>query len=147
LKPSVLEALGLVPATRQMIREFSTQDKVHVEKHIDLLDQIDNPTVQVCLYRIFQEALTNIHKHAKATWVLFAVRREAETIHITIRDNGFGFDEQQVIDYTDHRRGMGLHAMKLRCRMIGADLTLDSQPGRGTRLTICLPCPKKEVSQ
>ena len=147
LKPSALEALGLVPATRQMIREFSTQDKVHVEKRIDLLDQIDDPTAQVCLYRIFQEALTNIHKHAEATWVLFTVRRDAETIHITIRDNGLGFDDRKKTDWNDDRKGMGLQAMELRCRMIGADLTIDSQPGKGTRLTICLPCPKKEVSQ
>jgi signal transduction histidine kinase len=55
-------------ATRQMIREHSTYAKVQVEVDIDLLDQIKDSKVQICLFRIFQEALTNIHKHAQASW-------------------------------------------------------------------------------
>jgi PAS domain S-box-containing protein len=141
LKPSTLETLGLVPATRQMIRDFSNQNNVYVEKCIDLLDRIDHQTVQVCLYRIFQEALTNIHKHARATWVLFAVKHENQTLCITIKDNGIGFDDRKSFDASNGGKGMGLHAMALRCRMIDADLNIDSQPGTGSRLRICLSCP------
>lgn len=147
LKPAALDALGLTIAAKQMIREFSVYSKVQVEMDIDLLDQIKDPMVQVCLFRIFQEALTNIHKHAQATRVLVAASREGKTIRIRIQDNGIGFDAQKKFDRTTGSKGMGLSALALRCRMIGAELAIDSEAGKGSRLTIFLPCPNKTVSQ
>ncbi|MBC2713273.1 MAG: PAS domain S-box protein [Desulfosarcina sp.] len=147
LKPAALDALGLTIAAEQMIREFSTYSKVQVETDIDLLDQIKDPMAQVCLFRIFQEVLTNIHKHAQATWVLVATKREGDIIHIRIEDNGIGFDAHKQSDRTNGSKGMGLSALALRCRMIGAELSIDSEAGKGSRLTICLPCPNKTVSQ
>lgn len=139
LKPAVLDALGLAVAVKQMIREFSTYTKIQVEAHIDLLDRIKETTAQTCLYRIFQEALTNIHKHAQATWVLMQVSRQGENIQIKIKDNGIGFDVQKTTG--SGRKGLGLQALALRCRMIGADFSIKSEAGRGTGMTICLSCP------
>ena len=147
LKPAALETLGLVPATRQLFRELREQYEVYIEKHIDLLSDIDAPSVQVCLYRIFQEALSNIIKHAQATWILFAVRHQDESLHIVITDNGIGFDTQPPCKGADGAHGMGLQAMALRCRMIGAEMNIESQSGRGTRLSICLPYPEKALHQ
>jgi PAS domain S-box-containing protein len=139
LKPAALGLLGLAAATRQMIREFSAVGDLQIESHIDLLDQIDDPMAQVCLFRIFQEALTNTRKHAQATWSLITVDRDASQIRIRIQDNGVGFDASRQPLRLDGREGMGLNAMTLRCRMIGATLSLDSAVGEGTRLTIRLP--------
>ena len=141
LKPAALGVLGLSAATRQMIREFSAVGDLQIESHIDLLDQIDDPMAQVCLFRIFQEALTNTRKHARATWSLIAADRNPTQIRIRIKDNGVGFDAGKRPLRNDGRESMGLNAMTLRCRMIGATLSLDSAEGKGTRLTICLPLP------
>ncbi len=141
LKPAALDALGLSAAAKQMFREFSTYAKVQVEADIDVLDQIKDPMTQVCLFRIFQEALTNVHKHAQATWALVMASREGETLRIRIEDNGIGFDAQKQFYHAHGVMGMGLSALSLRCRMIGAELSIDSQTGKGVRMTVCLPCP------
>ena len=146
LKPAALETLGLRAACRQMIREYSTCAKVHVEADIDLLDQIKEPMTQTCLFRIFQEVLTNVHKHAQATWVVLAANRSGDTLRIRIEDNGIGFDAQTQFYRANGRTGMGLSAMALRCRMIGADLSVDSEAGRGCRLVIRVPCPHPEAA-
>jgi PAS domain S-box-containing protein len=145
LKPAALETLGLSAATRQMIREYSTYAKVQVEANIDLLDQIKEPMPQTCLFRVFQEALTNVHKHAQATWVVFDASRDGNAIRIRIEDNGIGFDARTQFFRDNGQMGMGLSALALRCRMIGADLAIDSGPGRGCRLDIRVPCPDPEA--
>ena len=141
LKPAALDLLGLAAATRQMIREFSAAGDLQIESHIDLLDLIDDPMTQVCLFRIFQEALTNTRKHARATWTLITVDRDDRQIRIRIQDNGVGFDAGRQPLRPDGRNGMGLKAMTLRCRMIGATLSFDSAVGQGTCLNIRLPLP------
>lgn len=145
LKPAALETLGLTAATRQMIREYSTYATVQVEADIDLLDQIKDPITRVCLFRIFQEALTNVHKHAQATWGVLAASREGDTIRIRIEDNGIGFDVQNQFYRANGRMGMGLSALALRCRMIRADLSIDSKAGKGCRLVIRVPCPNPKA--
>ncbi len=145
LKPAALETLGLSAASRQMIREYSTYAKVEVEADIDLIDQIKDPMTQTCLFRIFQEALTNVHKHAQATWVVLAASREGDTIRIRIEDNGIGFDAQKESDRANGRMGMGLSALALRCRMIGAVLSIHSEACKGARLIIRVPCPNPKA--
>ncbi|MCB2147782.1 MAG: PAS domain S-box protein [Deltaproteobacteria bacterium] len=145
LKPAALETLGLSAAIRQMIREYSTYAKVQVEAQIELLDQIKDSKAQICLFRIFQEALTNVHKHARATWVVLAASRDKDAIRIRIEDNGIGFDARKEFYQANGRMGMGLSALALRCRMIGADLSVDSEAGKGCRLVIRVPCPNPEA--
>ena len=145
LKPAALETLGLSAAARQMIREYSTYAKVPVEAEIDLLDQIEDPMTQTCLFRIFQEALSNVHKHAQATWVVFDASRDGDAIRIRIEDNGMGFDAQNQFHRASGQMGMGLSALALRCRMIGADLSVCSEAGKGCRLVIRVPCPYPEA--
>jgi PAS domain S-box-containing protein len=141
LKPAALETLGLAAAVQGIIREFARHNSVQIETKIDPLDDVTDPKAQVCLFRIFQEALTNIHKHAQATWVLITVTHEGKDILIRIEDNGIGFDMPNPSERINGNRAMGLTAMALRCRMIGATIDIVSEAGQGTRLTIDLPCP------
>jgi PAS domain S-box-containing protein len=148
LKPAALEALGLSVATNQLSREFAATTGIQVETDIDSLELIQNPKTQVCLFRIFQEALMNIHKHAKATWACIAVVRDGNNICIRIQDNGIGFNTRELFRKTfDNCRGMGLPAMKLRCSMIGADLSISSEVDKGTCLDIYLPCPNLKAGR
>ena len=148
LKPAALEAMGLAVATRQMTREFSATTSIQIEMDIDWLELIQSAMTQVCLFRIFQEALVNIHKHAKATWALIAADREGHHMRIRIKDNGIGFDTRELSRKALKKgRGMGFSAMNLRCRMIGADLSITSEVGKGTCLSIRLPCPNPKVKR
>jgi PAS domain S-box-containing protein len=140
LKPAALDALGLVIATGQIVREFANLGGVQVETQIAALQQIKDPTTQVSLFRIFQEALNNIHKHAQATWVLISASREGPKMRITIRDNGKGFDTAPAMVAAARSKGLGLSTMELRCRMIGGRLEIASDVDNGTQLTIWLPC-------
>jgi len=145
LKPAALESLGLSAATRQCIREFSDATGIETETQLDRLDGVTDLMARVCLFRIFQEALTNVHKHARATWVLFAASQDDRKLEIRIVDNGVGFDPLAQSGQAAESKGMGLSAMALRCRMIGATMAMDSEPGKGTRLTIHLPLPEQEA--
>ena len=88
----------------------------------------------------------NIHKHARATWALIAADRDGNHIRIRIQDNGIGFDTRKLSRKALNKsRGMGFSAMKLRCRMIGAKLTIKSEAGKGTCLSIGLPCSSSEA--
>jgi PAS domain S-box-containing protein len=139
LKPAALDALGLVLATGQIVREFASLNDVEVETRIAALQQIKDPTTQVCLFRIFQEALNNIQKHAQATWVLISAGWQGQKLRITIRDNGRGFKMAPPMITAARSKGLGLSTMELRCRMIGGSLDIKSAVESGTQLTIWLP--------
>lgn len=145
LKPAALESLGLSAATRQCIREFSDVTGIQTEAQLERLDGVTDPIARICLFRIFQEALTNIHKHARATCVLFAASQDDRKLEIRIVDNGVGFDHLAQSGQAAESKGMGLSAMALRCRMIGATMAMDSEPGKGTRLTIRLHLSGQET--
>jgi PAS domain S-box-containing protein len=140
LKPAALDALGLVVATGQMIREFSSLSGIQVEANITALQAVKDPMVQLSLFRIFQEALNNIQKHAQATWVLIAATHGGRKMRITIRDNGKGFETTAPPDQTPQAKGLGLSTMALRCRMMGGQLDIQSTLGRGTQVSVFLPC-------
>jgi PAS domain S-box-containing protein len=137
LNPPTLDALGLSSAVRQMAREFKAHAGIDVHTEIDLLDAIDSRSGQIGLFRIIQEALTNVHKHACARRVKIRTFEEKEPpgIRVVIEDDGHGFDRSDA----DIAKGMGLAAMRLRSRMIGARTTIQSAAGQGTRITIRLP--------
>jgi PAS domain S-box-containing protein len=144
LNPSALEALGLRAAVKQMVREFRDYAGVSVETDIDPLERVTGRETQISLYRIIQEALTNINKHAQATRavILSIEDDDAGAILVVVEDNGKGFDCRKVHTEEDRENGMGLAAMQLRSRMIGARLTIWSQPGQGCRITVNLPVQK-----
>lgn len=142
LQPANLKTLALVGATRQLIREFANSSGIVVQAEIDMLEKIEDANVQIIVFRIFQEAISNIRKHAHATWVQVDVCLQAESLQVRIRDNGVGFDPQRVSGGAGNRHGMGLPAMALRSRMIGASLSIVSEPGKGVQTVIHIPLTK-----
>lgn len=140
LNPSELQTLGLCTALKALIRNFF--EKTHIPVHYDVqaLDMGFRPETQIVLYRIFQEALTNIYKHARAKTVQIDVCRQGDTLSIAIKDDGSGFDPCRYrTSEPTAERGMGLSALELRSRMIGADLKISSEPGHGTEINLSVP--------
>ena len=93
----------------------------------------------MCLYRIAQEGLRNISRHAGATEVTISLVGKNDTILLTIMDNGRGFDPGRV----KGKQGLGLDSMKERAYLIGGDFSLESQPGQGTVIEVLVPLSKE----
>lgn len=141
LNPAALESLGLRAAVQQMVREFRDYAGINIRTDIEALDRIKGHENRINLYRIIQEALTNINKHSRATRVVIEAKDngDGQGTRVLIEDNGKGFIVRNKPESGGRGNCMGLAAMRMRSRMIGAQLTIRSQPGMGTDITISLP--------
>ena len=141
LSPSIIEDLGLTAALRWMIGNFDR--RYAIRSHVDFgdfdIDRLFSAELQTNLYRIFQEVLTNIVKHAEARHVTFAVKKNRHSILLQVKDDGKGFDVEQAMTKNFTERGMGLDAMNERAHMLGATLDISSRIDRGTRISLDVP--------
>jgi PAS domain S-box-containing protein len=142
LHPSVLEHSGLAPALEAFAREISKQTSiaVHVTAR-NVPDQLPRP-VSTALYRIAQEALLNMAKHARATAAAVTLSFEDGALRLTIIDNGAGFDAAAQ----ETNPGIGMVSMRERTRLIDGRLTVDSEPGEGTRVQVDVPLTRSLTS-
>ena len=139
LSPAILEDLGLQSALQYLINEFSKHYSISQSFEVENLDHLFPPDAQIIIYRIFQESLANISRHAGATEVFIAVREHEGLISLVLEDNGAGFDPTEVLARRASGRGLGLAALNERARMLGGALEIRSQPGFGTRVTCVIP--------
>jgi signal transduction histidine kinase len=144
LSPAILEDLGLKSALKHLLHVVSKHYTVSHSFEVEDLDHLFPADAQIIIYRIFQECLTNISKHAGATEVSIAVKENEGLISLTIEDNGAGFDPAQLSARRASGRGLGLAALDERARMLGGTLEIRSQPGAGTRMTCVIPVDQKE---
>ena len=136
LHPSVLEDLGIASALRGCTQEFEQRE--HIPVHL-ALEEFQRPLdrhLAECLFRVTQEALRNVAKHAGATTVSLTLSYHEDRVMLRIEDNGRGLAPQ---DRNAVQRGLGLVSMGERVRLLEGTLTLTSDPGRGTRLSVSIP--------
>jgi signal transduction histidine kinase len=93
----------------------------------------------VNIYRIFQESLTNIGRHAGATQITVKVQNQGDRVSFMVQDNGQGFDVEQVLGRQSMEWGVGLAAMQERVRLEGGEMNIWSRPGQGTRISFTIP--------
>ena len=140
LSPGNLEDLGLTGALRQILDEFAKHHKnIRWQIRLDNLDREFPPLTQTAIYRIVQEILTNIGKHANPSRVSVKVKRNPTAALFTVEDNGCGFDTSQIHSLDDPNQGLGLAAMEERVRMQGGTLEIISRENQGTRIAFTLP--------
>ncbi|MHB9073878.1 MAG: PAS domain-containing sensor histidine kinase [Desulfobaccales bacterium] len=139
LSPAILEDLGLQSALKYLINGVSKHYTVSHSFEVEDLDQLFTSDAQIIIYRIFQECLTNISKHADASQVSIAIRKKDDLVSIVLEDNGAGFDPRQTSARRVAGRGLGLAALNERARMLGGTLEIRSQPGTGTKVTCVIP--------
>ena len=132
LRPSSLFNLGLTASLEILAREFEQRSSVEVDLNLEAVD-LPEP-VQLTVYRMVQESLTNIGKYANASKVLVAVHNYPTHVTVQIRDNGEGFDTSKV-----HTSAHGLMGMRHRVEAAGGRLTVTSEPGEGTLVSAVLP--------
>ena len=135
LRPSSLSNLGLTAALEILTREYAERAGIDVETSLEPVQLPD--VAQLTVYRMVQEALTNIGKYAKASKVLVSVHGYPTHVAVQVRDDGVGFDPGSVRP-TSH----GLAGMRHRVEAAGGRLTLTSRPGNGTLLSAVLPLPR-----
>jgi signal transduction histidine kinase len=98
--------------------------------------------IRLALYRIFQECLNNVKKHAKAEMVLALLDVQPDGIRLVVRDNGVGFQEPRHLGHHIDGHQFGLFNMRARASDVGGKLKLESQPGEGTKITVYVPLPR-----
>jgi PAS domain S-box-containing protein len=135
LRPSVLDDLGLVEALRVHGREFQKRFGIEVDFSTDLEDVPIPAKLAISLFRIFQESLTNVARHADATKVSSQMTRSGHNIVLKIADNGRGFN----IADTALKKTLGLLGMKERILMLDGVYEINSQPGNGTEIVVTVP--------
>ena len=136
LRPTVLDDLGLMPALDMLAQGVSARTGLWVKIEGPRDGRFPSP-IETVLYRIVQEALTNVGKHAQASAVTIVVRREARRVCCSVRDDGVGFDPGTAARST--AKGIGLIRIRERLAPLGGALSIDAAPGRGTELRVAIP--------
>jgi signal transduction histidine kinase len=134
LHPAALEQLGLVVAARALCAEFSKKQGVEVCFTEHAVPSQLPEQVSLCLYRILQESLQNVAKHSEASIVKVELDRGLDGVHLTVEDDGIGFDLENRV-----QSGLGLLSMRERLRLVGGSIRIDSAPSQGTRLKVLAP--------
>jgi two-component system sensor histidine kinase UhpB len=135
LRPTALDDHGLLPAMVSQVRRFAAQTGIKADLNASGENLPLQPDEELAVYRIAQEALANIARHADASLVEVDLRSGNEGLELKVRDDGRGFSP----DHAGHKGGLGLGGMAERARLVGGELTIDSRPGVGTELSLRVP--------
>jgi signal transduction histidine kinase len=139
LRPALLDDLGLIPVLRWYARERLEAQGTCVTLTVDGESGRLPAEVETALFRIGQEAITNISRHAGARHVTIQVRFEPRHVSIEVSDDGLGFAVAGALDRSQQRPGLGLLGIRERANLLGGRLSIESEPGAGTRLHVLLP--------
>jgi signal transduction histidine kinase len=145
LRPTVLDDLGLIPALHAFVKTFSKRTRILVHmKAFAGVEQLDIAKRTV-LFRVAQEALTNVARHAQASRVEVSILKLADNIVLKIKDDGKSFQVKPVLPGKGSKR-LGLLGMRERVEMIGGAFHIESAPGQGTTIQVEIPAAKARTA-
>jgi signal transduction histidine kinase len=137
LHPPLIEDLGIVSALEELCQDFKSYSEINITWDIEPIQNPLPSITKITIYRLFQEGLSNILKHSKATKAHLGLTSSGSRIHAVIEDNGIGFSVDTVLSPLQ-TKSLGLISMRERVALIGGDLKIVSSPGEGTKLVACL---------
>jgi len=140
LRPYQLDRLGLTQAIRASIAQTTTENPISFATRVEDIDGLFEKDEEIHLYRIVQEAVTNVVKHSAATEATIVIKKRTGMLSVSIRDNGRGFDPVKSSSQP-HKFNYGLNGIAERVRILGGTLRIESQPGEGSDLTVEIPLP------
>jgi two-component system, NarL family, sensor kinase len=143
LRPSVLDQLGLVDVLCDTSTEFTNRSDVSVKLDCVQLTARLPANTELALYRILQEALRNVEKHARARHVLVQLTKQGDIVQLTIKDDGIGFDPDHHPAGRKRRGGLGLLGMRERATYVGGALKIKSVRRAGTEIEVRIPLPPR----
>ncbi len=138
LRPSVIDDLGLNASLEWQVEEFGSRMGIEINYENSFDDTTINPDISIGLFRILQESLTNIAKHAAAKKIKINIRQVDDTVQLTVEDDGIGFDTTAKKDQLT----FGLIGIKERTSMLQGECTVFSDPGNGTKIEVRIPLKK-----
>ncbi|NOT53898.1 MAG: response regulator [Deltaproteobacteria bacterium] len=145
LRPAMLDELGLVAAVNWYMGRQSERGGFTAHLTVDPPSPTLGPTIATTCFRVVQEAVTNVIRHAHAKDVWIDLQQTATTVALTLRDNGKGFDVPAAQERAALGASMGLPGMHERIRLAGGQIQITSAPGQGTTIHVDLPPPKEEA--
>ncbi len=145
LRPSILDNLGLIPALRGHASTFESRTGIQTQLIVQGKASRLKPEVETTIFRIVQESLTNVVRHAAARSVLVQVVFGADGVQISVHDDGRGFDVARALGGEDGRAAWGLLGIQERAALVGGTAELLSAPDQGTTVRLSIPHPFKEA--
>lgn len=141
LRPSLLDGLGLASAIQRLAEDYAEKLGIYIDcQAVGLEETRLPPATETALYRIVQEALTNVAKHAEAKNVSVILRRGEASVLAVVEDDGKGFPRAELMGSTARDKNLGLFGMEERAALVGGKLTIESTPGKGTTVFVEAPC-------
>ncbi len=137
LRPPALEDVGVATAIRAHVRTRFSEGEPSVEMDLAPVDEVLEEEAKLVLYRIVQEALSNVERHAEASRVIIRINVSGDHVLAVVEDDGRGFDPRQPS--RDDGRGLGLLGMRERATLVGGHVEVESEPGAGTRIRLQIP--------
>jgi len=139
LKPNVLDALGLVSSLRELFNEIQGNTDMEIQFFSRNIPKQFEPEKQLAIYRIAQEALTNILKHAQAKKVFVNLVKKEKVLSLSVEDDGVGFSPDKAMTISKRKGPLGLLVMRERAAQLDGEFTIESQIGKGTHLLVEIP--------
>ena len=140
LKPSVLDDLGLTPALRELCNQIQDQAGILTHLFLRAIPRNLSPDIELAVYRIVQEAVTNVVRHAEAREVFISLVQRENRLILSVEDNGKGFDPPRQENPRIRQEGLGLMIMEERAIQLGGRFHMESRPGQGTHVWADFPC-------
>ena len=145
LRPLYYDSMHLVPALNAYLKSYEIQAQVRTEFSVTGKETVLTPKMKIFLFRIVQEALSNVHKHAKAERVAVTLVLTDQHARATIQDNGIGFEVDAVSQDPTKWQSFGLKGFAERARLVGGTAKIESRKGHGTLVMVDIPIVKAEV--
>ncbi len=147
LRPMALDDLGLIPVLKRYIKKFETESGIKTQLTVLGEEKRLPSPLEVSLFRIIQEALSNIEKHSRASYCQIKLEIKPNRVNAVVKDNGIGFNvEKKLADvYRDRERRFGLLGMNERAELVGGTVSIRSKEGKGTRVFVNIPIKGKGV--
>lgn len=142
LRPMSIDDLGLIPTVQKLVED---NQKIYPDVNVNIgikseVDEIDLPSVvSLTIFRIIQESCNNMYKYAKASEAFIDFQFQEELIVVTIRDNGVGFQKEELEKQDKKKSGFGISIMQERAQLLGGILEVESVPGEGTTIHLEVP--------
>jgi PAS domain S-box-containing protein len=139
LRPSLLDDFGLIPALRWLLERQAQRTGLDIEFTADPLEKRAPEQIETVCFRVTQEAITNITRHAHARHVSVRLSGSQSDVELTIQDDGIGFDVTQAVEHATQGNSMGLLGMQERVILVGGKAEISSAPNQGTRIQVTIP--------
>lgn len=146
LRPALLDDLGLITALRWYVTRHGERAGIAIEFTADKEETRLLPAIETACFRIVQEALTNVIKHAQTKRVFLSLSTGEETLLVTIRDEGVGFNVPSALSRASRGNSMGLLSMQERTQLLGGKIAITSTPMHGTEIRVRIPLPRRNPS-